>query len=264
MNPHNPLMKGVVATGCYFENAGHIPRIKPKESERVQLVEELFELPSSYNTLAWSAFYGLRNHVIQNIPTDKLEKVTSLTSVTGAANRGIRQMARYASFLPLMYEQQRHAFPDMPQSLEDQLKDLSDIATRSLGPIAACAAQPIPISGVVEYNLQLRKSYPHNPAWAIKEANYTYLLVVDQGRIGVMTRFAVESQIEAVRGSYKRDHKGREAKGPGCLALRLSTNGIEPVLLTVWRAMVANATNDPKLFAQSIQQARKVRERNGL
>src|SRR5688572_31229203 len=104
MNLHNPLMKGVVATGRYFENVGHIPRVRPKESEMVEIMEEVLELPPTYNTLAWSAFYGLRNHVIQNVPTHKLEEVTSLTSVTGAANRGIRQMARYTSFLPLMYE----------------------------------------------------------------------------------------------------------------------------------------------------------------
>ena|SRR5687768_3569606 len=106
MNKQSPTARGVLLMGERFKLAD-APHVSTTEVKQMALMEEIFALPTHYNTLAWSLFFGYRNHVERHVPTGEWQRFERITGIAQVANRGIRQMVRYASFLPFIYHTQR-------------------------------------------------------------------------------------------------------------------------------------------------------------
>lgn len=254
MRQHSAV-RGSESIALSFGESSHQPLAytaeRPSDYDEVARQRlDLIGLPPEYDQLAWSAFMHMRSCVLAEVGDDPRTR-RSYTSATSSAHFGVRLMARYLSYLPLVYAWQRDKFGQRPAAEAAQLSELQAIGERSLGPLEVAAALPMPICGELEKtSLTLRGSYGGSIAAG---ANYAYKMRQTPQGLCVQAAWGLEEKATTIASTFEAS-QGKPVRGLGCIALRVAdaVNG-DSTLKTVWRRLLTTAVHDPNLFAAALR-----------
>ncbi len=218
-------------------------------------LERYASVPEIYQYATWLCIDNIRAGIEDAGIADTKQAQEKYLSPGGPAVAGMATMVRYLSLLPYVYAKQRSEFSGMPSSIEVQVADLGEIASRSAEHIDLIASQNIGVSGVLERNGYLRSEHLMTTQTRSDDANHAYVLASDKKGLQVQGRFNIHGQITALEKYWQKDHEDQKMRKVGCVMLHLTDPETGATLFdTMWQSLVRLAASDPRYYERDLQE----------